>query len=230
MKEIDYYAPADTAIALMNRDNLRAFSRLKMANFDQINVIQAVLKLYREQARKAKKRYLEIGNEAYLLGLEMAEINIHGPEAKRKARKIITGDWIETMMSEPDFVTMYQFNAETERKAQRLIEGLSIVGDRADGREPWRSPKETRDMLIDQALRAWSKQLGQYAINVTDAAIFQALDDAGVGWVEWLTERDQRVCMDCHQLDGRIFRINEVPAKPHWNCRCRVAPAAKPEE
>ena len=229
MKEIDYYGPADKAIALMNRDNLRAFGRLKMANFDRVNIIQEVLRLYREQAKKAKKRYREIGIEAYLLGLMMIDDGLRGSKAMRKAKKAITDGWIEMLMSETDFVTLYRFNSETERKAQRLIEALSIVGEIAKGREPWQNPKETRNTLIDQALRAWSKQLGQYAINVTDAAVIQALDDAGVGWVQWLTEHDNRVCTDCHQLDGRVFRINEVPAKPHWNCRCRLAPARNPE-
>lgn len=230
MKEIDYYKPADKVIQLMNRENLRAFSRLKLADFDRVNVVRDVLKLYREMARKAKRRYLEMGLEAYLLGLEMLDDPPHEQEARRMAKEAITNDWVETLMNETDFVTLYRFNSEMERKAQRLIEGLATVSGKAGGKEPWQTPVETRNMLIDQALKQWTKQLGQYAINVTDAAVIQALDDAGVAWVMWLTERDQRVCTDCHQLDGRVFAVDEVPAKPHLNCRCRLVPLGKPEE
>ena len=228
--EKDYYGPADKAIQLMNRENLRAFGRLKMADFDRINVIRIVLELYREQARKAKKRYLEIGLEAYLLGLALADEDVPEKKAGQMAKKAITKEWVEDLMKATDFVTLYRFNSEMERKAQRLVEGLAVVGDRQSGKEAWQSPVETRNALIDQALKQWSKQLGQYAINVTDAAVLQAFDDAGVEWVEWVTERDQKVCTDCHQLDGRVFRIEEVPAKPHWNCRCRLVPTGEPEE
>lgn len=230
MKEIDYYKPADKVIQLMNRENLRAFNRLKLADFDRVNVVLAVLELYREQARKAKKRYMEMGLEAYLLGLEMLDDPPPEREARRMAKEAITEDWVESLMNETDFVTLYRFNSEAERKAQRLIEGLAVVSGKANGKEPWQTPVDTRNMLIDQALKQWTKQLGQYAINVTDAAVIQALDDAGVAWVMWMTERDQRVCLDCHQLDGRIFAVDEVPAKPHMNCRCRLVPSENPEE
>ena len=230
MKEIDYYKPADKVIQLVNRENLRAFNRLKLAEFDRVNVVRDVLNLYREMARKAKKRYREMGLEAYLLGLEMLDDPPTEREARRMAKEAITGDWVESLMKETDFVTLYRFNSETERKAQRLIEGFAVASGNASWKEPWQTPAETRNMLIDQALKQWTKQLGQYAINVTDAAVIQALDDAGVAWVMWMTERDQRVCRDCHQLDGRIFAVDEVPAKPHMNCRCRLVPSENPEE
>lgn len=227
MAEIDYYGPVDDAIRQMNRDNLRAFSRLKLADFDRITIIRTVLDLYKTQAKKARKKYLEIAFDAYLLGLMMTEKNISERTAKNMAKGAITEDWIDDLLTETDFVTLYRFDTETDRKAQRLVEALALLEDGSAGKELIGTPEETRNALIDQALRAWTKQLGQYAINVTDAAAIQALDDAGVGWVQWLTERDQRVCAECHQLDGRIFRISEVPAKPHWNCRCRLQPAER---
>ena len=83
---------------------------------------------------------------------------------------------------------------------------------------------DNRDAQIDFALRQWSKQVGQYAINVTDYAVFQAFEDAGIEEVEWVTEHDQRVCSLCHKMDGKRYRIDEVPSKPHVNCRCTVIP------
>lgn len=227
---MDYYGPADKAIQQMDRDNLRAFSKLKMADFDRISVIRIVLDLYETQRKKAKKKYLEIASEAYLLGLILSEKSISDRTARNMAKQAITEEWVDDLLKQTDFVTLYRFNTETERKAQRLIEALALVADGSANHGMIGTPEETRNMLIDQALKQWTKQLGQYAINVTDAAIMQALDDAGVEGVVWVTERDQRVCADCHQLDGRWFPLDEVPAKPHWNCRCRVRPAMRPEE
>lgn len=227
---MDYYGPTDKAIQQMDRDNLRVFSKLKMADFDRINVIRIVLDLYETQRKKAKRKYLEIASEAYLLGLVLSEKDISDKTARNMAKLAITDEWVDDLLNKTDFVTLYRFNTETERKAQRLIESLALVADENAVRGMIGTPEEIRNVLIDQALKQWTKQLGQYAINVTDAAIMQALDDAGVEGVIWVTERDQRVCADCHQLDGRWFRLDEVPAKPHWNCRCRVRPAMRPEE
>ena len=226
---MDYYGPADKAIQQMDRDNLRAFSKLKMADFDRINVIRIVLDLYETQRKKAKKKYLEIGLESYLLGLMLAEKSASDKTARSMAKQTITKEWVDDLLNQTDFVTLYRFNTETERKAQRLIESLALVAEGNAARMPGTTTEEMRNALIDQALKQWTKQLGQYAINVTDAAVMQALDDAGVKGVVWVTERDQRVCADCHQLDGRWFPLDEVPAKPHWNCRCRVRPAMRPE-
>lgn len=230
MAGIDYYGPADEAIRQMDRDNLRAFSRLKLADFDRISIIRTVQNLYETQRRKAKKKYLQIGLEAYLLGLMMTDGGVSDRTAQSMAKQAITEEWIDDLLNQTDFVTLYRFNTETERKAQRLIEALALVADENAVRGMIGTPEEVRNMLIDQALKQWTKQLGQYAINVTDTAIMQALDDAGVKGVVWVTERDQRVCTDCHQLDGRWFPLDEVPAKPHWNCRCRLRPAMRPEE
>lgn len=227
---MDYYGPADEGIRQMNRDNLRAFSRLKLADFDRIGIIRTVLDLYETQRKKAKKKYLEIGLEAYLLGLIFAGKSLSDKATRSMAKEAVTPEWIDEMLSETDFVTLYRFNSETERKAQRLIEALSLLAEGNAARMPGTTTEEMRNALIDQALKQWTKQLGQYAINVTDAAVVMAMDDAGVEWVQWVTERDQRVCTDCHQLDGRVFRIDDVPTKPHWNCRCRLTPAEKPEE
>lgn len=227
---MDYYGPTDKAIQQMDRDNLRVFSKLKMADFDRINVIRIVLDLYETQRKKAKRKYLEIASEAYLLGLVLSEKDISDKTARNMAKLAITDEWVDDLLNQTDFVTLYRFNTETERKAQRLIESLALVADENTVHGMIGTPEEIRNLLVDQALKQWTKQLGQYAINMTDAAIMQALDDAGVKGVVWVTERDQRVCADCHQLDGRWFPLDEVPAKPHWNCRCRVRPAMRPEE
>ena len=122
---IDIYAAADRAIKEMDRDNLREFGKLKLAKFDEINVIRTVSALYRRQAKKAEKRYYEVAFEAYLLA--MAMYGIDPKEAAEMAEKAITEKWVAEILDQTDFVTMYRFRTETERKAQRLTEAISAA-------------------------------------------------------------------------------------------------------
>lgn len=215
MSEVNVYEAADRAIKVMNREAVEDFGRLKMAKWDKVSIIRTVLKVYRESARKAKKRYYGIGFEAYLLGLYMCGIN--GRKAHEMAEKAITNEWVDGILEQTDFVTLYRFDSETERKAYRLAEAVEAV-------------PEERNREIDKAMRYWSQQLGQYALNFTDYAVVQAFQDAGIEMVKWQTENDQRVCNECYALDGQVFRIDELPRKPHWACRCRVRPVFRKAE
>ena len=212
MKDIDYYEAADRAISEMNRDAQREFGKLKAAKFDEINVIQRVTTLYRTQAKKARRRYFEVGFEGYLLGLFLCEIT--GDKAYLMAEDAITLEWVDAILKGVDPVTQYSFENETERKAHRLTEALSVT--EATGPE------------IDKALRIWSKQTGQYAISVTDDAIMEAFEDAGIDDVMWITARDEKVCDECRPRDGKIYKRSELPKK-HWGCRCKVVPVIRTE-
>lgn len=214
MKDINYYGACDKAIQAMNRENLEAFTRLKGMKWDELNVIRTVKTVYTASARRARKRYYEVGFEAYLLAMSMC--GTEPKKAHRMAEKAITEEWVKRILTETDFVTMYRFDAETERKAYRLAEALEVTDKPAQE--------------IDKALKQWSQQLGQYAINVTDYAVIDAFEDAGVKIVEWVSEKDNRVCRECHAYDGQHFRIDEIPPKPHLGCRCRLRPVFREEE
>ena len=213
-KDIDIYEACDKAIKVMNRENLEAFGRLKMAKWDEVNVIREVRTVYRKSANEAKKRYYEVAFEAYLLMLALC--GVPPKKAHGMAEKAITEEWIDGVLQETDFVTLYRFDTETDRKAYRLAETLEVAAD--------------RDAEINKALRFWSQQLGQYAINFTDYAMIQAMQDAGVEFAEWVTMKDEKVCRECGALDGQVFRVDEFPSKPHWGCRCRMRPVFQAPE
>lgn len=198
------YDRCDKAIREMNRIILRDFGKIRLAKWDEIHIIREVTAVYQEELKRAKQRFYEIAFEAYLI--IMAECGIVPMKAQRMAEKAITSEWVDEVIEQTDPVTLYRFDTETERKAQRLIEALSAT--------------EQRSAEIDKAIREWSKQIGQYAINFTDYAALQAFMDAGVMELQWVTAKDERVCHKCHALDGRIFPVDEVPRKPHWGCRC----------
>jgi len=211
VEKVGYYEACDEAIKAMNRENLEAFGKLKMARWDEVNVIRTVTSVYRKSAKKARQRYYEVAFEAYLLMMAMCDVD--PKKAHRMAEKAITEVWVDRILSETDFVTLYRFDAETERKAYRLAETLEVASD--------------RDAEINKALRYWSQQLGQYAINFTDYAMIQAMEDAGVEETEWVTMKDEKVCHSCGPLDGKVFRLDEIPTKPHPGCRCRLQPRVK---
>lgn len=203
-EKVRIYDACDKAIQEMNRENLKSFGKLKLAKWDQLNIVKEVTKLYHESARKARKKYYDEAFEVYLLVLGMFDDD--PAEVREKAEKSITSEWVEEILTQTNLVTLYRFDSETDRKAYRLVEALGAT--------------ESKDEEIDKALRLWSKQLGQYAINFTDYAAVKAFKDAGVEMVEWITRHDERVCNECYALDGQIFRIDEIPRKPHWGCRC----------
>lgn len=211
MRDVNIYEACDKAIKAMNRENVEAFGRLKGMNWDEVSIIRTVKAVYTASAKRARKRYYEVGFEAYLLAMAMCEEDAR--KAHQMAEKAITEEWVKQILAETDFVTLYRFDSETERKAYRLAEALEATTDRAHE--------------IDKALKLWSQQLGQYAINVTDYAVIQAFMDAGVEEVMWIAEKDQRVCGDCYSLDKKVFKVDEIPAKPHFNCRCRLKPVLK---
>lgn len=205
---VNYYAPCDVAIKTMNKEIVEDFGRLKMSKWDNVNVIKTVVTVYRTEAKKARKRYWEVAYEAYILAMIILEED--GLETQRMADKSITTEWVDRFLEETNPITQYRFNSETERKAYRLAEQLEVSPD--------------RNRAIDKAMKEWSRQIGQYAIDFTDRAVVQAFRDAGIEKVEWETEKDERTCSSCSPLDGKEFPIDKIPAKPHYGCRCRLKP------
>lgn len=205
---MNVYQSADNAIRQMNRRNLKAFDRLKLMKHDELNIIRRVSDVYDDSARYARTRYYEIAYEVFIMAL--VECKKENLWATRRADEFIDYDWVDEMLEEEDFVTLYRFDTETERKKQRLIEALSAT-------DRWNSE-------IDKALRYWTLQIGQYAINVTDRARLAAFHEAGIENVKWNTEHDERVCEVCDELDGKIFPIDKAPGKQHINCRCFYTP------
>lgn len=202
------YDAADKAIREMNRKNLKAFNRLKLADWDKINLIRTVKQVYETSAGMARERYLEIAAEAYQRAL--LECGKKPRDAARMTDETIDRDWVLDMLEESDPVTLYAFMTETERKAQRLAEALEAT--------------ERKNAEIDKALKAWTGQIGQYADNAVFYARMDAFIDAGIERVRWETQRDDRVCESCHELDGQVFPLREAPGPQHWHCRCVLRP------
>lgn len=204
------YDLADRAIRDMNKRNLRAFDKLKTLKFDELNVMRTVSKVYDDSVRLAKKRYQEIALDAFIEALILAGIAREKTEAE--AEDTITEDWILDMLEDYNELTLYRFDSEVERKKQRTAEAILASLDKS--------------AEVDKSLRLWTRQVAQYADNAVVYATIDGYKEAGVKKVKWISEHDAKVCNECHERDGKIYSIDELPLYPaHYFCRCIIIPA-----
>lgn len=148
-------------------------------------------------------------DDLYILSLEYYEaIAKHYYHGDRKIDK----EWVEkNVLKKYDPVTLYVFTHEVERKKGRHIEAVLA--------------SDTPEKEHDKAMKYWSNMFRQYADEVADMANLQSLKDSGVKYVMWKTEKDNRVCSTCKERDDQIYKITEVPDKPHVGCRCWLVEA-----
>lgn len=119
--------------------------------------------------------------------------------------------WVEEFFDEYNPVTKYVFSNEVDRKKSRLFE--SLVASTA---ERTQSYKTAENLIV--------RQVKQYAIELEDAISKVVYEDTGVTKVQWVAEDDYKTCDTCRELDGQIFKLNDVPPKQHINCRCYTIP------
>ena len=205
------YEKADADIREMTRRNLRSFGRLKLLKFDEMNILKAVTKVYDDSVKLAKKRYFQIALDAYIAAQVLSGRS--RKEAEAEAEDTITEDWVLDMLEDYDEITLYQFLPEADRKKQRLVEALIA--------------SHKRNAEVDKALRYWTLQVSQYAIKTVDDSTLEAYKNAGVKYVKWNTEEDEKVCEVCRPLDGKVFPIDKAPSKQHYSCRCWLSPVIK---
>ena len=119
--------------------------------------------------------------------------------------------WIEEFFEEYNPVTKYVFANEIDRKESRLFEALV-----ASTLEKTASYKTAENLLI--------RQIKQYSIDLEDKIVKTVYKDLGVEKVVWVAEIDHKTCGVCADMDGEIFDLQDVPQKPHINCRCWITP------
>ena len=140
--------------------------------FDELTAITVVKQVYRRLEKQVRRHLYEACFDFYIVILY--ECGITGPEANELAEKAINSEWLDWIMHEVDPVTLYRFDAETERKAERLVEAIvALKGPNATG-----MAGTTLNQEVDRALRNWSRQVGWFAIWAADEAARQAMQDA----------------------------------------------------
>ena len=123
---------------------------------------------------------------------------------------------VDKVLSEYNPVTGYLYGRELKRKQERLVESM-ITAKKNNDRSFYRDSLRTNANLL-------YTQSKQYADDVADQTVIEVWKKVGIKKIQWITEKDEKVCSECRPLDMKIFDIDKVPPKPHYNCRCKKRP------
>lgn len=187
------YELTDIVIENIRKELIRDFSKLKsLLSYDELNVMSATKDVYSKIDLYVRQMFLQLMQAVY----------------KKVTKRTCPYNyaWIESFLLEYDEVSKYVYANEFERKRDRLAEALIA------------SPKKNEE--IDIALRYLSFMLTAYAVRVTDQVVLMAYRDMGIDAVRWKAEKDNKTCTICKHRNGHIYDIEQVPPKPHLNCRC----------
>lgn len=187
------YELTDIVIENIRKELIRDFSKLKsLLSYDELNVMSATKAVYSKIDLYVRQMFLQLMQTVY----------------KKVTKRTCPYNyaWLESFLLEYDEVSKYVYANEFERKRDRLAEALIA------------SSKKNEE--IDAALRYLSFMLTAYAVRVTDQVVLMAYRDMGIDAVRWKAEKDNKTCTICKHRNGHIYDIEQVPPKPHLNCRC----------
>ena len=187
------YELTDIVIENIRKELIRDFSKLKsLLSYDELNVMSATKAVYSKIDLYVRQMFLQLMQAVY----------------KKVTKRTCPYNyaWLESFLLEYDEVSKYVYANEFERKRDRLAEALIA------------SPKKNEE--IDAALRYLSFMLTAYAVRVTDQVVLTDYRDMGIDAVRWKAEKDNKTCTICKHRNGHIYDIEQVPPKPHLNCRC----------
>jgi SPP1 gp7 family putative phage head morphogenesis protein len=203
------YRIANAAAERITKQISKQFRHNRLALFDEMNIVQTrkhVKRLYKNVYSTVKKEFAEIINPIYQETYnEALEAGFEGDP------RDLDESWIEEFFEEYNPVTKYVFNNEIGRKESRLFEAL--VASKEDKLQSYKASE-----------RLLANQIKQYTIELEDAVLLMAYEDAGVRKVRWIAEDDSKTCSDCNELDDQVFDLDDVPPKQHLNCRCYLIP------
>ena len=200
----DIYRHADKSLMVILGDMAKRFQKFGTTlGFDELNVMEtrkAVNAMYRAIDALVQREYRKIALAAYR-------------EAGGPDDDFDPYEFVYAMLHAYDTLSDFVYSREYTRKRDRLFE--AIIATQTGNQEMRKVLKRNLDVLANQ--------VRQYADNTTIRARIQAFKDAGVRYVRWVTEDDEKVCSVCNPRHNVIYKIEELPALPaHWRCRCHI--------
>lgn len=214
---------------------VRAFNslnrELQALAFDELNAGKAY-KAVNEHVKKVyKKCYDELIDILILLALHYFEDScdkivqkkgnkityyVGKKDGFRKEKTFDAEKFVEDYVKTDNIIVKYIFDNEYERKLTRAVESILTSTNKAEMKKE-----------LDKALRYWNRQAKQAGDNISMEAYIEGFEAAGVEYVKWVTEKDERVCPTCSARDGKIYRIDKIIIPLHYNCRCNIVPYEK---
>ena len=188
-----------------------------------------------ESSSYLKKKIHALFNNSRLCLLKFDEINL--PQVRKESDRLYNGlrkqsevyftSLIHDLASRLNFneneyslkhfltsfspVLLYSFDTETERKRARHFEAIASIGDLGDHRVLEEQKKE---------IRQWVMQVEEFAVDIEREVFLNEAKNSGIKYVQWITSEDDKVCSECSELNGCVFKIENVPRRPHIGCRC----------
>ena len=213
------YRYLDKLLEIEKKRIKAAFNRVGTMGFDELNVIntrKTTQAMYDSFLAENEALYLKSAKNAYQNALKSAKA-----EGFNGEKSEIDGEWVAGLLASYNLVTGYLYGKEADRKRMRLNE--QILTAREYG---------SRDMFGDSLRRAanlWWTQTTQYGISSVDEATIKGFTDMGVERVRWIAADDERTCPTCGARDNKIYKITNLPPKPHYGCRCYIVPVSTKE-
>lgn len=186
-----------------------------VVGFDELNTIRVkrlTSSLYDRLVKFNRKEFRSIVQEARAYALSLLD-----KDQRSKVGKTFDPDEIiEFYLANYNYITGYLYGPEVERKRLRTAEEMMTAREYFDQDLYRKSLKRSADL--------WYTQSGQYSIGLEDETCIRTWKEAGVPQVQWVTQKDGRVCEYCRKLNGKRFDIDKAPHKAHYNCRCYLIP------
>lgn len=189
------YSATDKTIAYLNKQYGKLFR--SVTAFDELNVIPASHEVYDRVYDLVKREAERLSDTVYKKNHDKEKQSAFDPVA-----------WVALLVLAYNPVTKYVFENEIERKRARFAESL-IASD---------TPTEE----VAFAKRLLAGMNAQFLDDLTHETMIQAFKDNGTKKVRWITSPDDRRCKHCASMHGKIYPIDDIPAKPHIHCRCWV--------
>ncbi len=176
--------------------------------------IYIILNNLRLRLSKTSVKQIKKETERAFYKIEQAAFAMFLRNAKAY-RQDITEDEVKKWLNEYYIVTQYVYYNELKRKEQRYIETLITLKDNDysyNGIDAMTAQK--------RLARGLKKQIEEYGVMIVDKARTTTFKAQGVSTLKWVSRTDKNVCAECIKRNGKIYKIDKVPPKPHYGCRC----------
>ena len=213
------YRYLDKLLEIEKKKIRTEFNRVSVMGFDELNVVNTrttTQSIYDKFLSDNEALYLKSAKTAYKKAWKSAESA--GYIGKKDD---IDGEWVVGMLAGYNLVTGYIYDKEADRKRLRLNEQILTAREYSN--------REMFQESLRKAANLWFTQTTQYGISAVDEATIKAFKDMGVKEVRWIAADDEKTCPTCGARDNNVYKIDKIPPKPHYGCRCYIVPVETKE-
>lgn len=211
------YQHLDSLLKVEKQKIKSEFQKLFFTGFDELNVMNTrkiTERMYDKFLADNEVLYLKAAKESYKEAVDLSK-----DEGFTGKKDTPDAEWLVGVLAGYNLVSGYIYKKEADRKRMRLTEQILTAREFVDS-------KMFQDS-IRKAANLWWTQTSQYGITVVDEATIKGYKDMGVRRVKWIAADDEKTCPVCGGRDNKIYKINQIPPKPHYGCRCYVVPVNK---